>query len=269
MAIGLLEVQSLALMGVDARRAVQMNDSTFTPISIYALPVEEEDLAFFDRANDLPISHAAADYDHKRIDANIEQKAREAQLQSDAESALMLARLFRDDAHRHLEQLEIAEAAAFTLGQHSYQINQRPHGNYGPHGSYGSQRNVSVVRSPFTDHALSTAWNNGYTEAARNQAACNEVVSPPVNALEAKLWNEGIDTDRADSQFELAALALLRLADTVSPPGLKVRAQRLAQEMLCYHQGAHTPSPRRQQEIDRFLQLQTRRLAAAIDFTSI
>lgn len=233
-----------------------MNDSTFTPISIYALPVEEEDLAFFDKANDLPISHATAGYDHKRIDASIEQKAREAQLQSDAESALMLARLFRDDAYRHLEQLELAEAAAFTLGQHSYQCNHR------------TQRNVAVVRSPFTDHALSTAWNNGYTVAARNEAACNERGAPPANALEAKLWNEGVDTDRADSQFELAALALLRLADTVSPPRLKVRAQRLAQEMLCYLQGAHAPSPRRQQEIDRFLQLQTRRLAVAIDFTS-
>lgn len=241
-----------------------MNDSTFTPLSIYALPVEEEDLAFFDSANDLPIRHTTADYDHTRINANIEQKAREAQLQSDAESALLLAKLFRDDVHRHLEQLERAEAAAFALGQHSYQRNHR------------RQRN-DAVRSPFTDYALSTAWNNGYTEAARsevfhyeadrNQAARTKIVAPAGNALEAKLWNEGIDTDRADTQFELAALVLLRLADTVCSLRSKVRAQRLAQEMLCYHQGDHVPSPRRQQEIDRFLQLQTRRLATAIDFT--
>lgn len=220
-----------------------MNDSTFNPISIYVLPVEEQDLALFDGANDLPLSHATVAYDHQRIEASIEQKARQAQLQSDAESALLLAGLFKDDAHRYLEHLEHAEAAAFALGEISYQRRQR-------------------ACNPFNDPALATAWNNGYTETARQ-----DVALPLENDLEAKLWNEGIDTDRADSQFELAALVLLRLADLACQPRLRVRAERLAQEMLCYHQGMHAPSPRRQQEIDRFLQLQTRRLATAIDFT--
>lgn len=220
-----------------------MNDTLFNPLSLYSLPVEDEDLACFDLVNDLPLSNTAQAFDDTRIATTIEQQARRAQLQGDAESALMLATLFKDDAHRHLTHLETAEAAAFSLGEASYQRGES-------------------ARNPFLDIALATAWNNGYAAAARQ-----EVVVPD-NGLEASLWNDGIDTETGQSQYALAAIALLRLADITRQPRVKARAQRLAQEMLAYQQG-ETPTPRRQQEIDRFLGLQTRRLASSIDFNGL
>lgn len=218
-----------------------MNKGTFNPVSFYALAVESSDLELFDMANDLPLINTAMAFDQQRIDAAIERAARQAQLQSDAESSLLLASLFKDDVYRHLEHLERAEAAAFALGALSYQ----------------PRRSAS---SPFADIALATAWNNGYSDAAL------KAIELPDNALDAKLWNEGIDTETGDTLYELAALALLRLADIGASHHVCARAHRLAQEMLAYHQGA-SPSPRRQQEIDRFMRLQTQRLAATIDFT--
>lgn len=225
-----------------------MNPTTFNPVSVYALPVEDQDLALFDSANDLPLSNTTVAFDHQRIDTAIERQARQAQLHSDAESAMLLAKLFRDNLFqesplRHLEHLERAEAAAYALGQHSY------------------LRGRSVA-NPFAEIALMAAWNNGFTEAARQDV----VVPVPGNEVEASLWNDGIDTDTGNSQYPLAAIALLRLSDLAATPRLKARAQRLAQEMLAYQQGSK-PTPRRQQEIDRFLSLQTGRLAAAIDFS--
>lgn len=220
-----------------------MTETLFNPLSVYSLPVEDDDLTLFELVNDLPLSNTARSFDDTRITATIEHQARLAQLQSDAESALLLATLFKDDAHRHLSHLETAEAAAFALGEISYQPG------------------VSA-RNPFLDIALATAWNNGYASAVRH-----EVVVPD-NGLEARLWNDGIDTETGQSQYALAAIALLRLADTTRQPRLKARAQRLAQEMMAYQQG-DTPTPRRQQEIDRFLSVQTRRLASAIDFNGL
>lgn len=218
-----------------------MSEGTFNPISFYAVPTQSADLALFDSANDLPMTNTAVAYDSKRIEAGIEFNARRAHLQSDAESALWLAILFKDDAHRHLEHLERAEAAAFNLGTLSFQRGR-------------------TTTNPFLDIALATAWYNGYNDAARHPN-----VVKPCNDLEAKLWNDGIDTETGDSHYELVALSLLRLADISDDPRATARAQRLAQEMLAYQQGV-LPSPRRQQEIDRFLKLQTQRLAAAIDF---
>jgi hypothetical protein len=220
-----------------------MTDTLFNPLCVYALPVEDADLALFDPANDLPLSNTAQAFDDSRIAATIEHQARVAQLQSDAESALMLATLFKDDAHRHLAHLENAEAAAFALGEASYQRG-------------------TGAQNPFLDVALATAWNNGYVSSARQD------VVVPDNGLEARLWNDGIDTETGQSQYTLTAIALLRLAETTRQPRLKARAQRLAQEVLVYQQG-EVPTPRRQLEIDRFLGLQTRRLASAIDFNGL
>lgn len=221
-----------------------MNDSSLNPVSMYALPIQDQDLALFETANDLPQTHTVVTFDLERINQAIAVQARQAQLQSDAHSALLLATLFRDDAHRHLEHLERAEAAAFALGQISYQRGRS-------------------AQQPFTDIALATAWNNGYNDAARQ-----DVVVPPQNDIEARLWDEGIDTETGASQYALAAVALLRLADVSAQAKLRARAQRLAQEMLAYQDG-QVPTPRRQQEIDRFLQLQTQRLAASLDFSGL
>lgn len=216
-----------------------MSEKSFHPVSFYAVPIESADIALFDPAYDLPMVKTAVAFNQQRIEASIEFNARRAQLQSDAESQLLLATLFKDDAHRHIEHLERAEASAFNLGQLSF-------------------RRGRTAQLPFADVALTTAWYNGYTEGARRAGPEHN------NELEAKLWNEGIDTETRNAHYELAALSLFRLADTSDDSKITTRAQRLAQEMLAYHAGI-LPSPRRQQEIDRFLQLQTQRLAAAVD----
>ena len=102
-----------------------MNDSSLKSASMYAFADTGSDLALFETANDLPrptpssrLIWSASSGDCRAGPAGT--------IAEDAHSALLLATLFRDDAHRHLEHLERAEAAAFAWVKSAISVGAAP-----------------------------------------------------------------------------------------------------------------------------------------------
>lgn len=201
---------------------------------------EPVDLAFFSADGDLFDPSCTHTFNSRSIDQTITDSAHRALQVCNAQAQLLLAQYQADTIEQMQAAREKAEAIAFALGQFDCDPER-------------------MRRNPFEEKPLRDAWDRGLQDARIQRK------DHAMNRLHHKFWEEGVDTEDIRSQFELCALQLYRMAASFERPEQAARAKRLAMEMCRYHDG-ETPSPRRQQEIDRFMARQAERLALALEF---
>ncbi len=204
------------------------------------MTIEPADLAFFSKEEDMFDPSCTQTFDSRSIDQTITDSAHRALQVCNAQAQLLLAQYQAETVEEMHAAREKAEAIAFALGQFDFDPER-------------------LRRNPFEEAPLRDAWDQGQQDARANRR------DRSLTRLQNKFWEQGIDTEDSRTQFELCALQLYRLAAGLDRPEQASRAKRLAMEMCRYHEGA-TPSPRRQQEIDRFMARQAERLALAIEF---
>ncbi len=204
------------------------------------MTIEPADLSLFSIEEDLFGPTCTSTFDSRSIDQTITDSAHRALQVCNAQAQLMLAQYQSDTADSMLCARAKAEAIALELGKFDFDPSVHR-------------------RNPFDEKPLRDAWELGYVEAKANQR------DRSMSRLSAKFWEEGVDTEDLRSQFELCALQLYRLAAKLEQSEQAARAKRLAMEMCRYHAG-ETPTPRRQQEIDRFMACQAERLALELEF---
>lgn len=200
---------------------------------------EAADLALFSREEDLIDPACSRNFDFRSIDQTITDSAHRALQVCNAQAQLLLAQYQTDTVEHMRSARQRAETIAFNLGQFDYDPE-------------------NPRRNPYDEPILQKAWEKGH-EDARSQRRDRSY-----SRLQDKFWEQGIDTEDSRTQFELCALQLYRLAGQLDAPEQAARAKCLAMEMCRYHEGT-IPSPRRQQEIDRFMALQAKRLALALE----
>ena len=210
-----------------------MTDSTYTT-------TEAEDLALFSIEEDLFGPACTKTFDSRSIDQTITDSAHRALQVCNAQTQLLLAQYQAESIDQMNSARQKAEAIAFELGQFDYAPEQ-------------------TRRNPFDEAPLQSAWERGLQDAQSNRR------DQTMNRLHTKFWEQGIDTEDTRSQFELCALQLYSLAAHLDDTQRAARAKRLAMEMCHYHSG-ETPTPKRQQEIDRFMAQQAERLALSLEF---
>ena len=199
--------------------------------------VEPTDLKLFSDQEDLFNSQQTSMYTQK-LDQTIANSARRALQVCNAQTQWLLADYQTDnDQDRQSSQVK-AEHIAFELGEDEYDP-ERPKTN------------------PFEEPELAKAWQAGWENGS--------VINKPLQQLEAKYWEEGVDMEDGRSQYELCALQLFKIAAQLPTGAEAERAKRLAMEMCRYHEG-ESPSNNRQKEIDRFMSQQAARIAQTIDF---
>lgn len=201
---------------------------------------EASDLNLFSPEEDLFGAACNRSFSTSSIDQTITDSAHRALQVCNAQAQLLLAQYRADNAQQMQEARAKAEVIAYQLGEFDFDPER-------------------LRRNPFDEAPLQAAWNAGFEQARTNNR------DRSLTRLQAKFWEEGIDTEDARSQFELCALELYRLATVLDHPEQAARAKRLAMEMCRYHAG-ETPTPRRQQEIDRFMSQQAERLVLALEF---
>lgn len=201
---------------------------------------EAADLAFFSAEGDLFDPSCTYTFDSRTIDQTITDNAHRALQVCNAQAQLLLAQYQAETIEQMRATREKAEAIAFALGQFDFDPER-------------------LRRNPFEEKPLREAWDKGFRDAHLNRN------DRTMARLQNKFWEQGVDTEDSRSQFELCALQLYRMALSLDRPEQAARAKRLAMEMCRYHDG-ETPSPRRQQEIDRFMARQAERLALALEF---
>lgn len=201
---------------------------------------DPKDLDYFSAAEDLFDPAWTRSLNTRSIDQTITDSAHRALQICNAQAQLLLAQYQAETVEDMKAALAKAEAIAFALGQFDCDPER-------------------LRRNPFEDELLRAAWERGMQDARLSRT------EHPMDRLHHKFWEEGIDTEDIRSQFELCALQLYRMAASFSNPEQAARARRLAMEMCRYHDG-ETPTPRRQQEIDRFMARQAERLALELEF---
>ncbi len=204
------------------------------------MTIEPADLAFFSKEEDLFDAACTQTFESRSIDQTITDSAHRALQVCNAQAQLLLAQYQADTVEQMHAARAKAEAVAFALGQFDFDPER-------------------LRRNPFEEKPLRDAWDKGQQDARANRS------DRAMTRLQNKFWEQGIDTEDSRTQFELCALQLYRLAATLDRPEQAARAKRLAMEMCRYHDG-ESPSPRRQQEIDRFMARQAERLALALEF---
>ena len=197
--------------------------------------IDAADLGFFSETEDLRFTDNHREFNFKPIDQAITDSAHRALQICNAQSQLLLARYQANSQELQANACTIA----FNLGQFDFDPEQ-PRNN------------------PFEEPSLQDAWQQGYQDASQQRR------DRSFSRLQDKLWEQGINPEDLNSQYELCALQLYQLATTLEQPQQAARAKRLASEMCRYHEGAQ-PSPQRQQEIDRFLAQQAKRIAADLE----
>lgn len=202
--------------------------------------IEERDLDVFTLAQDLFSETADQAFNSIKISKKLDMSAHRAKKVCDSQTQLMLAKLETDNPERIIELKDKAQHIAFELGLTEYTGLTQP-------------------SNPYEEEALRSAWDYGYTTAATQKKTQQHA------DMERKVWEQGIDTENENSQFEIAALALYNIAITTPDSQIADRANRLAMEMCCYNEGS-IPSAIRQEEINRFMARQSQRLAQSIDF---
>lgn len=204
------------------------------------ITIEPADLAIFSLQEDLFGTACTKTFNSSSIDQTITDSAHRALQVCNAQAQLMLAQYQSDTVDHMLCARTKAEDIAYKLGEYDFDPER-------------------LRRNPFEEKPLRDAWDKGFQEARNNGR------DRSLTRLQNKFWEEGINTEDARSQFELCALQLYRLAAELKQPEQAARAKGLAMEMCRYHEG-ETPTPRRQQEIDRFMARQAERLALALEF---
>ncbi len=202
--------------------------------------IETADLDMFSDQDDLFHAGDIKTFNTSRLNQTITDSANRALQVCNAQAQLMLAK-YQSSHEENTEVAQVkAEHIAYDLGDSEYDP-EIPRDN------------------PFEEEILARAWQEGY-DAARSAKRYR-----PMQQIEQKYWEEGVDTEDARSQYELCALQLFRIASQLEDGEPAERAKRLAMEMCRYHEG-ETPSNNRQAEIDRFMAKQAERIAQAIDF---
>lgn len=206
-----------------------------------SLQAEVSDINIFSVEDDLfsPDS-LVQEFNQKKISNQIEVNAYRAKQVVEAQAQLMLARYQAETPDAVIEYQNKAESIAYELGRAEF-------------------NGIETPTNPFDEPALSSAWNNGYSHSAHLGKPQNQL------AMERRFWEEGIDTESENSQFELAAITLYNLALKTTDETIANRCKRLAFEMASYGNDFQ-PTPKRQQQINTFMAKQTERLAQAIDF---
>ena len=204
---------------------------------------EDTDISVFNPQDDLFAADSLVQRFNQRLICNqIDTSAYRAKMVVDAQAQLLLARFQADSPEQIVTLHEKAESIAYDLGRHEY-------------------NGIETPDNPFEDEALASAWNNGYSRSAHLQKPLQQL------ELEKKVWEQGIETDTENSQFELAAIALYELALRTKNPDTSARCKRLAFEMASYN-SQHLPTPKRQQQLNLFMARQTERIANEIDWDS-
>ncbi|MCG8315691.1 MAG: hypothetical protein MI976_20980 [Pseudomonadales bacterium] len=202
---------------------------------------EDADIAVFNPQDDLFSSDSLVQRFNQRLISNqIDCSAYRAKMVVDAQAQLLLARFQAESPDQVITHHDKAESIAYDLGRHEYNGIDKPN-------------------NPFEDEALSNAWDNGYTRSAHHQKPLQQI------ELEKKVWEQGIETDSENSQFELAAIALYELALRTKNSETSARCKRLAFEMASYD-SQHLPTPKRQHQLNLFMARQTERIANEIDW---
>ncbi|MCG8670071.1 MAG: hypothetical protein MI867_11700 [Pseudomonadales bacterium] len=211
---------------------------------LMSLRTDDSDITIFSEKDDLfsPDSLVKQFIQH-RITHQINTSAYRAKLVVDAHAQLLLAQYQTDSAEAVIQHQQNAEGIAFHLGESEYDGISAPH-------------------NPFDHQALATAWNNGYSYRAQYGKPQQQI------ELEQKLWEEGIDTESQNSQFELAAITLYTMALRTEQDSIAERCKRLAFEMASYGTELK-PTPQRQHQLNQFLALQTERIAQAIEIEEL
>lgn len=198
------------------------------------------DLIVFSNQEDLFESPQIPTFDTHKLNATIASSAHRALQVCNALAQHMLAQ-YKSDNEEDIQIAHVkAEHIAYDLGDSEYNPD-------------------APKENPFEQPELAQSWQSGY-DHARSQK-----YRKPLNTLEKRIWENGIDTDDGRSQYELCALQLYKIAVELDSGADAERAKRLAMEMCRYHEG-ETPSEHRQSEIDRFMSIQAKRIALSIDF---
>ena len=203
--------------------------------------IEVADLQFFSVALDLLKDQQAPTFDTKRLNDSIAQSAHRAVQVCNATAQQMLAQ-YRPNPDQTDDQ-DIAqvkaEHIAFDLGFQEYSPDR-------------------AIDNPFDEPLLAQAWQDGVNSARQKDH------HSPMQELEEKLWEQGIDTEDSRSHYELCALQLYKIAARLGIGPEAERAKRLAMEMCRYFEG-ESPTPSRQTEINRFMAAQTARMAEILE----
>ncbi len=207
--------------------------------SKYDLGTEHQDLEVFSPEEDLFSESSTQVFNSVKLSKKLDMSAERAKKVCDAQTQLMLAKL-ESDEEKAIDLKDKAQHIAFELGLREY-------------------LGLSQPENPFEDPSLKSAWDYGYTTAATQKKTQQHA------DIERKVWEEGIDTENQNSQFELAAVSLYNIALNTDSPEIATRANLLAMEMCCYNEG-QVPTEKRQAEINRFMALQSERLIKDIDF---
>ncbi len=203
--------------------------------------VDATDLKFFTPENDLFEAQQTPTFDTRRLDQTIAYSARRALQVCNALAQKMLAQYRPNPDHTESQDIAQvkAEHIAFDLGFEEFDAER-------------------AIDNPFDDPTLSQAWQEGMNSARQSNH------NTPIQQLEDKYWEEGINTEDSGSQYELCALQLYKIAASISESKEAERAKRLAMEMCRYWEG-ETPTEQRQQEINNFMGAQTARLASDLE----
>lgn len=201
--------------------------------------IDDNDLKIFSEAMDLFAAGSLQTFNSIKFSKRIDMCAHRAQRVCDAQTQLVLAKM-ETCPERSLELKDRAQHIAFELGVKEYTGLEHP-------------------ENPFEEIALQTAWDYGYSTAATQKKTQQHA------DIERRIWEQGVDVENQGSQFDLAAVALYNIALHSQKPQVVERANRLAMEMCCYTE-ANPPTAQRQEEINRFMAMQSQRLANSIDF---